>query len=343
MDRCRQILDYITPYYTPSDYAALGAQYAEWVRTRPLDGLRILDATPLFRNTLLKYRNLLAAGADLTIGLSPFISHNDQVLRFVSQELGLSTRSTDESRQADNNYYDLILDCAGAFANCEAKIGYVELTRSGTEYYKDCTKPVYLADSSRIKEIETEYGTGESFFRAMNQLGYHDFKDKNLVIFGAGKVGRGIRREATRQGCCITVVSDRETAPKDCTTIDYTDHRAATEAVCQAWAVVMATGVRGALSQTVDPRAVAQSQALLINMGAEDEFGEKFAPDRLVERGRTLNFILDEPTHLRYIDPTMTLHNYGALFVKEHRHLSGIITPDKMVEKLILNNSKINL
>lgn len=338
IDLCDKILRYTAPFYKADDYGALQSQYDEWARARPLQGLSILDVTPLFRNTLLKYRNLLAAGAELTIGLSPFISHNADVLHFAEHDLGL--RSTH-----DQGAYDVVLDCAGAYRDSSARLGYVELTRSGLEYYANKSCRVFMADSSRIKQIETEYGTGESFFRAMQAIGHGDFEGQRLVIFGSGKVGRGILREALRRGCHVTVVTDPATidVPNSVEVIDYRDRERAQAAVDGAWAVVMATGVRGALSRTLDAARVSASNALLINMGAEDEMGEGFAPERLVEGGRTLNFILDEPTHLRYIDPTMALHNYGALYLKENTASQGVITPPQNVEDKILKTIKLDL
>lgn len=338
IDLCDKILRYTAPFYKAEDYGALQSQYDEWAVTRPLQGLSVLDVTPLFRNTLLKYRNLLAAGAELTIGLSPFISHNADVLHFAQHDLGLRTTR-------DQGSYDVVLDCAGAYSESQARLGYVELTRSGLEYYANKSCRVFMADSSRIKQIETEYGTGESFFRAMESIGHGDFNGRRLVIFGSGKVGRGILREALRRGCHVTVVTDPQTINVQSAigVVDYRHTELVHTAIDEAWAVVMATGVRGALSRTLDAVRVSASNALLINMGAEDEMGEGFAPERLVEGGRTLNFILDEPTHLRYIDPTMALHNYGALYLKENTAVQGVIAPPQNVEDKILKTIKLDL
>lgn len=334
MENYEKILPYVSAHYDEQDYGALAHQYAQWVETKPLSGLRILDATPLFRNTLLKYRNLLAAGAELTIGLSDVISHNGEALLFAVEQLGLQTTRKQGS-------FDIVLDCAGVFATSEIRIGAVELTRSGVDYYKKSNITTFVADSSRIKEIETEFGTGESLIRAMRQLGYTDFSDKVVTIFGSGKVGRGLLRQVLLQGCRVRVVSDPDKAPRSCDLIDYRDRKAVEKAVRESWAVVMATGVRGALEKTIDPTVAIRSDALLINMGAEDEFGESFPKGRLLENGRTLNFILQEPTHLRFIDPTMALHNYGAQFLIENKNLTGIVLPTKIMEQNILATTSL--
>ena len=49
-------------------------------RRRPLSGFSVLDATPVFRNTLLKYRALLAAGAELSVGVSDVVAKDPRIV-----------------------------------------------------------------------------------------------------------------------------------------------------------------------------------------------------------------------------------------------------------------------
>ena len=56
--------------YEVSEYPALAGLTQEWSETRPFAGLRVLAATPVFRNTLVQYRALLAGGADLSVGIA---------------------------------------------------------------------------------------------------------------------------------------------------------------------------------------------------------------------------------------------------------------------------------
>lgn len=46
--------------------------------------------------------------------------------------------------------------------------------------------------------------------------------------------------------------------------------------------------------------------------------------NRLLNEGRPLNFILSDPTQMRYIDPPLALHNQGALELAEGRVLPGL-------------------
>ena len=58
----------IQSHYRPSEYPALASLAEEWQDSRPFVGLKILVATPIFRNTLLQYEALLAGGAELYVG-----------------------------------------------------------------------------------------------------------------------------------------------------------------------------------------------------------------------------------------------------------------------------------
>ena len=61
----------IQSHYRPSEYPALASLAEEWQDSRPFEGLKILVATPIFRNTLLQYEALLAGGAELYVGRAP--------------------------------------------------------------------------------------------------------------------------------------------------------------------------------------------------------------------------------------------------------------------------------
>ena len=52
---------------------------------------------------------------------------------------------------------------------------------------------------------------------------------------------------------------------------------------------------------------------LLANMGIDDEFGTKIPKTRVLNQKKPLNFILEEPTRMCFIETTMALHNACAL------------------------------
>lgn len=325
--------------YASNEYPVLLNQYEVWANTRPLAGLRVLDATPVFENTLAKHAALLAAGAELTVGIDDVMPRNHDVVRYL-RSVGIHVVEPGAVKQS--NAFDLVLDCAAAFAELNPRIGFVELTRSGVSKYDGKTCPVYVADSGRIKRIETCLGTGESYFRAMAQLGYSKWQGKSVVIFGSGKVGSGLITYAHRYGSRITVVTrpgeitDRIRALCD-VVIDASDGIAIAEAVSQANAVVTATGVPGAATAACPADVFIRSKALLANMGVEDEFGAGVPAGRVLEAKRPLNFILKDPTLMKYIDATMALHNEGAVILASKKMPAGLLEPDAATEERLVS------
>jgi adenosylhomocysteinase len=353
--------------YEKREYPALSAFFAEWSGTRPFRALRVLVATPVFRNTLLEYRALIAGGADLVVGVAGLGSGADafnagaempcdpgivEVLRGNGiPVIGLQEALEMEARCAESGdcAFDLILDCAGQFSACHPRFGFVELTRSGVQFYEKCEHPVYVADSGVVKRIETCLGTGEGYVRALAQLGYDFCLDsgrdgsldagrdtldsgtdgaasggKKFIVFGSGKVGQGIVLQLLRSGADVHVVTDcsRGANPfldaNGVPVTDCNDLDAVASLVRGADFVVTATGVKGALDRPQVVEALLASGAVLANMGVEDEYGPNVPASRVLAEKKPLNFILEEPTHLKYIDASLALHAaLGELLVRE--------------------------
>lgn len=328
--------------YADNEYPVGRWQAAQWHQTRPLAGLKILDATPVFQNTISKYISLMEAGADLVIGLSDIMPKDERIVDWLKCQGATIVTPKDTIGPID-----LVLDCAGAFADLTPSIGYVELTRSGVYRYTGKSKPVFIADGGRIKRIETCLGTGESYFRAMAQLGYSDWKDKNIVIFGSGKVGTGLIAYAHQYGCRITVVTRLQDVSDTVRKlagriIAADDSPAICEAVSHAYAVVTATGVAEALKFSCPADVLLKSPALIANMGVEDEFGADLPASRVLQGKRPINFILKDPTLMKYIDATMALHNAGAVWLTEHPQALGLIEPPKELEETLLDVCRRN-
>lgn len=323
-----QLKKIIESHYQLEDYPALRFQIEKWSEEKPLLGITVLDATPVYRNTMTKYIALLAAGADLTVGISDVMSHDPDVVRML-REIGLNVVKA----ESENYSFDLILDCAASFSKSHAQIGYVELTRSGVEVYQSCEKPVFVADSGKIKRIETSLGTGESYFRAMKYFGYNDWMGKKLVVFGSGKVGTGIITYGETLGAELIVVTDPATI-QNCNVkiVDYRDRGSIQAELEDAYAVVTATGIKHALNGLI-----IGSRVILANMGVEDEFGDSATVERVLNYKMPINFVLDEPTHLKYIDATMALHNAGAIYLAEKKGCRGglMMPPQSMEEELL--------
>lgn len=326
--------------YQESEYPALKEQMTRWSKESPLEGIRLLDATPVYRNTLLKYLALIAAGAQLTVGISRVMAHDPDIVRLLT----VCAIPVCEAESCNGErVFDLILDCAGSFSHLIPRIGYVELTHSGIDSFQNNQRPVFFADGGKIKRIETCLGTGESYFRAMQQLGYEAWEGRKLILFGCGKVGSGILFQAHGRGMKITVVSDTDCLRPDIKNyateiIDYRDLPRIIKSLQGAYAVVTATGIRNALSN-IPAEILTGCGALLANMGVEDEFGPHVTPEFVLNNKQTLNFILEEPTRLRYIDATMALHNAGAVYLKEQHFPPAyrFLFPPQTIEKEILS------
>lgn len=160
-----RILENLFPFYRQEEFPVLLHQYKTWSESRPLEGCRIIDASPVFRNTCAKYASLLAAGAELTVAVSPVMPYDPETAVLLGQ-YGIPVVEAERV----GGPYDVVMDCAGALSHVPSRCGYVELTRSGAERYAACTQPVWMVDAGKIKQIETCLGTGESFSGLWNLL-----------------------------------------------------------------------------------------------------------------------------------------------------------------------------
>lgn len=332
--------------YEPREYPALAQLSDEWVQTRPFWGCKVLVATPIFRNTLVEYRALLAGGADLYVGYSVGTSGaampcDKKIVELIKEkEIPVVTDEDIKSGKVADDF-DLILDCAGQFAFCHPKKGFVELTRSGVQFFEKSELPVYVADSGIVKRIETVLGTGDGFFRGLESMGFSDFEGKSLVVFGSGKVGCGIALHGVRRGmnvCTITNTRNEDSNSNFSRVLlnnevrieDYMDDDMVADVIAHADFVVTATGRKNALTLSAVSAILANANTIVANMGVEDEFGELVPNTRVLNGKSPLNFVLDEPTHLKYIDTSLALH--AALGVRLLQDCSGDAKPFKGVQ-----------
>lgn len=327
----RDLQRVIAVRWSTPEYPALAAQVRNWRETRPLDGLRVLDATPVYENTLPKYAALQAGGAEVTVSAGRGIPGDPHVLARLP-EFGIAVAGEADVRRG----FDVVMDCAGTHAAVPSRLGYVELTRSGAPRYADCRQPVLLVDAGDLKRIETSLGTGDGFVRAMAQLDHPVGPGRLIVVLGGGKVGFGVASASRAAGAAVTVVDPaRVLVPPGAVLIDAGDRTAVTTALAQAWCVVSATGRRHGLAELAGP--LTAGTALLANMGAEDEFGPEVPAARVLHAKVPVNFVLAEPTRLRYLDPTMALSNAGATELLDGRVQPGVQVPRPELERGILD------
>ncbi|MFA7266808.1 MAG: hypothetical protein WC054_10900 [Candidatus Nanopelagicales bacterium] len=318
----------VSSRYLSRDYPAVNAQVAEWEQSRPLDGAHVLDATPLFGNTLAKFLPLITAGAKVSAGVHPDVPADPAIVALLP-DLGIDIvvgARTDAK-------FDVVLDCAGRHRDVASTYGYAELTHSGLAHYAGTRQSVVMVDESPLKLLETMFGTGESFGRALDKLGALPTNNRG-VVFGAGKVGSGIALNALDRGMLVTLI-DRSDAANFARAplVDLRDVDAVTVALAAAGVIVTATGVAGAVANFAEP--IVTSNAVVANMGVDDEFGPDVPASRVLNGKAPVNFVLAEPTLMRYMDPIFALSNAAAVDLVNGEVQPGINPPNPSIESVI--------
>ena len=319
--------------FSVREYPCLLEQLNRFEKVKPFAGKRLLYAAPLIGNTQVALLPIIAGGAELTLSWPEIIEADPEVVALF-QSKGVRCYEN----VPDGLSFDVILDCGGDHAHLEASSGFVELTRSGLNYYRNLKGKICLdVDSTLVKNLETVLGTGDGLLRAMKQLGV-SVKGKKVLLFGYGKVGVGISRSLSAQKALVTVVERRDRPERDGITgwIKADDTPKVLAAVAEADFIITATGLAGVIEKNYPVQAFLESQATLINMGAEDEYGESF-PEQAVENHKAaVNFILEEPTHMTFIDPIFALYNECAALLLSQPWGEGVRKPPEvLVQSLV--------
>ena len=331
-----QLLTYLQKHYRPEDYPVIRAQYADFESRKPFAGLKILEATPLFFNTIAKFLPLIAGGAQVTLSHIKGVPFDPAFIDWAEQ-VGLRV-VRDKSDE-----FDLISDCIGLHSDLHPRYGFAELTHSGISYYENSAKPCFNTDGSRIKRIEGALGTGDGLIRGLQLFGHQVDASQRWLLFGFGKIGSGVGIRLKATGAQVEVVEARSLCDRLQQTpvgkfpfIDMTDRDAVIAAVQRATHIVTATSVAGVISRSYPVEPFLQGQ-LLVNIGAEDEYGDKFPETAVLNRKVAVNFALDEPTHLRYIETTFALQNAGLEWILHHPEARGVIIPSEEMQEQLLS------
>ncbi len=337
MKNFEKLYNFASNRYSPiDDFPALNAQYMNWREQKPLDGLKVLDASPVFENTFPKYAALCAAGAELFISDSQHSIFDESALSLLP-DFGVTPLSKTSEKQ-----FDIILDCGALYRKESPTFGFAELTRTGAIKFEGTTKKVFVADNSLTKEFETTLGTGDGFSRAIEELGLSSIFEKTIMVFGCGKVGRGIIMACAKRGANVISadLSKFERIAKKFGATDFASIESGEkvlDALRSADCIVSATGIKDAVK--IPTKILADKNKIFANMGVEDEFGDSVPASRALNEKRPLNFILKEPTQLKFIDPTLALHNYGATEILSPSMQSGTNKPSQEIEDIVLANA----
>jgi len=238
---------------------------------------------------------------------------------------------------------DLFFDVGAVLGRQRVPDAAAEVTRTGVLHYRSIPCPVVSADDCRAKRIEGFFGTGEAFLRAWQHFNPDDpLPGKRLVVFGFGKIGRGVAHRTRGAGIQVTVI---DLNPRAClraqaegfAALLASDGRRLRRALAQAEVVVAVTGRPGGIGHTVPAEWLRAAHPVLVNLGAEDEYGPQFADEEILGgRSIPLNFHLEEPTLNRYVDPPLAAHVLALEAVISQTPSRGIHPLPKAMDEWIL-------
>lgn len=312
--------------FPAADTPFLRRQCGDVARRRPFAGLRVLHHVPFTPATVLKLEPLLRGGAELIVSSPGFMTPDEGLVAdFV--EAGGDWRPRETLADLD---CDVAMDCAGELSDVvRPRLGVVELTGTGTHRYGEAhsAQPVISIDLSRVKALEAVLGTGEAFVRAYRELTRHTLPGRAFLVFGYGKVGRGIAQHLHASGARIVVVDVDAAGRRDAqaagfAAVDARNRRAVERAARAAETIVTATGREQVVSRHYDPDCF--RGRTLANMGGADEFGADFDESEVLCAKRPINFFVEHPTRLRYLDPVFYAHNLGAELLRDGRFGPGV-------------------
>ncbi|MEB3701683.1 Putative adenosylhomocysteinase [Candidatus Bealeia paramacronuclearis] len=302
-------------HYNPGAIPFLLRDRERFLNEKPYRGLKILHNTPLSLDATCKIQLLLMAGADVTVTCVPFLRPQTQPL---AEEILYNEGVpliVDHNNISDD--FDVILDCSAVFAGrLTPRLGAVELTQSGTNIYKVLNPQSYKVisvDDSRLKGLETFYGTGSGFLNGFSQFANESVASQEFLIFGYGKVGQGVAHFLKESGAYVTVVDvdfDRlaYAQKRGIRGISFEAREKILDAIQNSFAVVTATAILGFISKYFtanDFRCV----KYLANIGAEDEWGDQFESAQILNHKSPVNFGTPEPTPMKYLEAIFHAHN----------------------------------
>lgn len=294
-------------------------QLAEWNFSKPLKNLRVIHHVPLVPNTLLKIACLITAGADVTVtNPNSFMAAHPDAIACLRAE---NIRYVDDVNTLCDEIFDIHFDCGAELYQILGKprLGAIELTGSGDILYRAQREilnyPVISIDQTLTKQLETVFGSAESASLAIQQACKINPAEKSWLIFGFGKIARGLAYFCVKHKTPVTIVEVTDFAKNAAralglNVIDAHDHEAIQSALKQADIVITATGQKAIMNAYSKQWF---NGKILANMGIYDEFGEQFLPEEVLNNKAPVNFLLHDPTPMKYIDPEFYSHNIAAL------------------------------
>lgn len=295
-------------------------------KNKPYEGLHILHNIPLTFSAVLKIEPLILGGADVTMSCITLLEPKKAAIEIL--------KDANVKIQIEHDFkdkYDFCMDCCGELLNVvNPSLGASELTKTGSDKYKNSPPdyPVISVDDSELKLLETFWGTSEAFIRAISTFFPKGLQDINVIVFGYGKIGTGIVSALLKFTENISVVEiDKNrllmAKKKGVRVTGEINNKDFFQEFNKADLVVTTTGVKNVLSDYYDLSPSHFKKALLANMGAEDEFGHNFPKESVLFDKRPLNFMLEQPTATKYLDPILYAHNISLDLILSKKAKNG--------------------
>ncbi len=313
---------------------------ASWQKEKPLKNLKVAHHVPLVMNTLLKIACLVEAGAIVTVtNPSDFMQADEHAIAILKHAGIRFVSSLDDIK---DETFDVFFDCGAELYQAlkSPRLGAIELTGSGDMYYRDHQPDftVVSIDRTLTKQLETVFGCAKSIREAMMHLDKSNHDDKRWLIFGFGKIGRGLAYFCKQKNINVTVVDVNKAQLQAAEAlglrcIDANELDALRKAVLESDVIITATGVKHALNQY--PRDWFDEK-IMANMGVYDEFGPKFKEEDVLNSKQPINFSLEEPTPIEFIDPEFYLHNLAALSLLLPSITRCVMSPSLEIDEKII-------
>ena len=271
---------------------------------KPFRGIKVVLGHFVALNSVALFEALWLGGAEISL-CTPFQSKRISALTEDLLAYDFPLLSMEEAIQSG----DYFIDVAGMLGQHRTPTAAVEVTRTGDRVYESLACPTISIDQSKLKYLEDFLGTGESFVRGWHHFRPHDaLTGKNIVLFGYGKVGKGVAFFCRKEGASLTVIDiDAKALQKardeGFNSINLQDSSQLQSALRNAQVIIGATGIPGAVGDSVPTSWLQANSPFFANIGI-DEFGA-YIPNEEILGGREvpINFHLKHPTRNHKIDP----------------------------------------
>jgi two-component system, OmpR family, aerobic respiration control sensor histidine kinase ArcB len=305
------VLQEVRKHFSSKDIFLLTGLINKLNKEKPYQGMRIIYNAHMTLSSLVQIEALLASGAEVIATVGEGLRCDPAAMSILAKSK-LPFIPFSELR---NERCDFALDCcAKLLGRVHPTYGVVELTQTGIVKYSntELAYPVISVDDTKVKTIETLFGTGDGFVRGFRKAVNAGLHHKKFVLFGYGKVGQGIVRALSGLTQKIIVIEQdiakvQEAIEAGLIAYPIYDKEIIQKYLAEAFCVVTATGEKGMMSSYFERSEVAAKY--LANMGSEDEWGEKFSQEEILNKKLAINFCLEQPTRVLFLDPIFYAQN----------------------------------